>query len=340
VSLTLEWVRTVQIGGPRDAHALYSAAAVGIGLANKALRDERRVFRYWEWRDLPGVTDGRGRSGQRRIDDAGKNRNDVLIAIFRSSLGQSLARQQSATIREIKHMLSEGRRVLVYAKRDIVDQVRETMATHRLSPSVTEFTSVRDLSARIYQDLHSLEEPFWNSIVERVQALGRLNAKDATVDGYFDLKPPGGADTAPSRRLMSMLRGAQLQCAFFEPNANPPRNDPDHWNRIGTVAIPRQYNLKIPTGWLRDHMGDLTNSFKFFLEVMNSTSERMKWTSVLTHVSAIVTGEGSEWDAAPGHWRLWFLHPDAFVHPYMARSYLANNAICDLSQVSDFSRRA
>jgi hypothetical protein len=44
-----------------------------------------------------------------------------------------------------------------------------------------------------------------------------------------------------------------------------------------------------------------------------------------------VTGKGSVDADDPDWWRIWFFHPEGFVHPYSARSYLANHSLVDLS---------
>jgi hypothetical protein len=123
---------------------------------------------------------------------------------------------------------------------------------------------------------------------------------------------------------------AELWCVAFQPNTdeNSLSRWWDWWRPSRSIRIDHRTFDKSDILEAMDRC--LTHAFKFYLRVPNKPRSITKYRNALAKADVIITGEGSV-DTDKDFWRIWFLHPLGFIHPYFARSYMANHSLVDLS---------
>src|SRR5262249_25126301 len=114
---------------------------------------------------------------------------------------------------------------------------------------------------------------------------------------------------------------AELWCVTFRPNPDDSSNPYNWWQPLKPFQIKdtRLEKADIYKAMEENYL----HGFKFYLRVPNTIESLREYRNALATADVIVTGKGSVDPEDPNWCRIWFFHPEGFVHPYSARSYLA-----------------
>ena len=84
---------------------------------------------------------------------------------------------------------------------------------------------------------------------------------------------------------------------------------------------------------IKHNLEDISNPYKFYLEIDNVTEEKKKYYACLLKARCIVTGGGEEDTDNGKKWRIWFLLPSLAVHSDVQNAVTINHTLINESLV-------
>ena len=321
-------IRRVMIAAPSDCDELCAAAFHEIHKFNASTYLSREILEPASWRG--NVTPSLNRDGaQAEIGKQLVSTSDILVAIFRHRLGTPTETDPSGVVQEIREHDESGRHVMVYFSNEEPPQQTDPKEFRHLGKHraiyygkgfMGEYDNPHEFAQTLQHDLrlHITQNPI--SLEEKIREAGNIHGS---------LR-----DDSPSYRFDKLKiddEKVKLFCATFVLGEQS-ENQPIAWWKLYNKFLIKD-PTNIPKQDIIDNMAHERDSFKFFLQLPNEPTERTYILSELASSDAVVTGEGSVDPEDDSYWQIWFLHPLGFIHPYMARTYLANHSLIDMSRL-------
>jgi hypothetical protein len=271
--------------------------------------------------------------GQPEIDAQILDNSDILIGIFRHRLGTPTKDAPSGTAHEILKHVAKGGTVMAYFSKEPVPQNADFAEYQRLQEFkkecqkqgvMGEFQDMASFGQTLKSDLSRFSNRYALTSSMRLNAFqqyfarkdwGEIIRRDRPDFNFLDLPIFDGK--------------AELWCVTFRPNPDDSSNPYNWWQQLRPFQIKdtRLEKADIYKAMEENYL----HGFKFYLRVPNTIESLREYRNALATADVIVTGKGSVDPEDPNWWRIWFFHPEGFVHPYSARSYLANHSLVDLS---------
>ena len=326
-------VRRVLIASPGDTEDLVRTAYEAIHTWNDARYLPQEMLEPVHWKTSVHLAfNAAGPQGE--IDAQLVNTTDILVGIFRDRLGTPTAHAESGTVDEIKQHVESGRPAMVYFSNEPLDRNHSTQKLAKLKEFkswcqrhgvVGNFADVSSFAKQLSHHLTLLVTRYPVSITARIreagnESPGQLAAIMLRERHEFEFTELGLKNDGP-----------ELHCVTFRPGVTSLSNPFAWWVTFKDFHVRDIAMLKKRE--ILNHMDHFRDSFKFYLRVRNDKATIRKYRNLLVNGNVVVTGLG---DADPNDdtsWRVWFLHPEGFIHPYLARSYLANHSLVDLSGI-------
>jgi len=322
-------IRRVMLAAPSDTATLVDIARDSIYAWNSGRRDQLLEPAYWRLDVYPNFNKA---GAQAEIDEQILDNSDILIGIFKHRLGTPTQGAPSGTAHEILKHVERGGTAMVYFSKEAVpqdadrkeyDRLQEFKAQCQEKGVIGEFEDPRLFGDLLKSNLTQLYSRYELTSAIKLSALQE----------YFETKAKGLAQyDKPEFRFGDDLffdGTAELWCVTYRPTLADDANPFNWWEELKPFQVKAQSLYK---SHIFEEMGrNYIHAFKFYLRVPNTREELQQYRNALATADVIVTGKGSPDPVDPKWWRIWFFHPEGFVHPYSARSYLANHSLVDLS---------
>lgn len=326
-------IRRIIICAPGDASDLVD---VGFSVANRINRSihmnsELLEPIHWSTHTRPGFNEN---GGQAEINRQIVDQSDILIAFFRNRLGTPTSDHESGTVEEIKRHVGNNKPAMVYFSSEDLPRDHDKLELARLEAFKSwcferglmgSYSGHDNLSSLLEQNIKLLVTQNPISAEEKVASLANKTARELELLSrdrrefrFGDIKIDDD--------------GVELRCRLFALDKAEDSLSSTWWTSITEFVV--DPNLMLKMAKIRKHLnGEIYNSFKFYLHVPNKEVIKKKYRNRLVNADAVVTGFGDKDPEENGWWRIWFLHPEGFIHPYLSKTYLANHSVIDLSCV-------
>lgn len=321
-------IRRVMLATPGDTRDLVEVALQSIHGWNDARSQSIEMLEpvHWKKNTYPAFNAG---GGQAEINTQILEASDIVVGIFRHRLGTPTNGFPSGAAEEILKHVDGKRPAMVYfsneplpqsANRDEFERLKAFKNQLQPRGLVGDFDDPASFGKKLSDDLTKLSTRYpLNSITKlsalRQQAVGTVEAARSEI-GKFRFG---------QIKIDNVDEGVAFRCMTFRPYAGSMSDPFGWWKLVNTfdIKFPDVEKLEIYR-----KMEDITDSFKFILRV--PIRQRAKYTTRLINANVVVTGVNPDTEDAAWS-RIWFLHPEGFIHPYAARPYLANHSLVDLS---------
>lgn len=332
----LALLRTVWVVSPADASELVSAAFEAISQWNRQHQAGTVRFEaiHWLTDGIPEVNEeGAPAAIEQQFERLGV---DMMVAVFKDTLGTPVGSYESGTVREIKRNVARKRQTWCYFFEKPLDGLRDPVESRRLMEFKTwikENGLMWPVSGPDNLKKMLLTHLVQYNTAHRPGSFNVLMALCHAVDvSRFEVAPRDFA----FKPIQLLSDCASYGYQVFEPRAMSTKDPYEPWQIVGTFNIPRTLRVSKAEIW-RNMREDPKNSFKFFVRVPNDEAVKARCMSELVQGDCVVTGYGDlDLDSSgqnTGLWRIWFLHQEGFVHPYLAKPYMANHSIINLVSI-------
>ena len=271
--------------------------------------------------------------GQPEIDAQILQDSDILVGIFRHRLGTPTKDAPSGTAHEILKHVANGGTVMAYFSKEAVPQNADFAEYQRLQDFkkecqkqgvMGEFQDPASFGQTLKSDLRKFSNRYELTSTVRLNAFRKYFARRNWGEIIRNDRPDFNFHALPISDGK-----AELWCVTFRPNPDDSSNPYSWWQPLRPFRIK---NTRLEKAEIYKAMEEnYIHGFKFYLRVPNTQESLREYRNALATADVIVTGKGSVDADDPDWWRIWFFHPEGFVHPYSARSYLANHSLVDLS---------
>lgn len=324
-------IRRIMIAAPADADNLVEQAFKAIHEKNQSnyLSNELLEPVNWKTSTRPGFNTS---GAQAEINAQLLQHSDILIAIFRNKLGVPTADHESGTVEEIKQHIQSARPAMVYFSDEPLPQHHDSTEFNKLKQFKTwcynngrmgTFNNPEDFHKTLQHHLSLLLNQHPVSIGEKVAALANKPNRE------IELLERDNREFR-FEKIKIDDEDVEFRCQTFRLGNYDPNTPASWWLPDEDFYLDAHHGIQHSTIRRQMHY-NLANSFKFYLKVPNKNATIKKYRNRLVNADAVVTGYGDIHPDNNHWWRLWFLHPEGFIHPYLAKSYLANHSLLDLS---------
>ncbi len=328
-------LKTVWVVSPKDAKRLVDVVFDAVREWNEANYAAPVRLEAVDWNQaIPETSeDGVQAAIDRQLEQRGI---DLMVAVFNERLGTPVGTSESGSVHEIKRNIELGRPTWVYYCKTPDDKSNDPDELSRLKAFLLKLKkkylikpieSPSDLKNKLLSNFTQHMASYDPSSFNVSMALcNGLKAGQLVVDAHdFDFKP------------INISSEISYGYQVFSPQKTSTNNPYDPWKIVGTFEISER-SLRVSKREIWKNMGmDPRNSFKFFVRVRNDDQERARCMQELVQADCVVTGYGDldvdEDGRQTGLWRIWFLHQEGFVHPYLAKPYMANHSIVNLVSI-------
>lgn len=316
-------IRRIMIAAPKDAHKYVDICFKVINKINlsRHMKSELLEPCHWITHTIPRFNSN---GPQPEINRQIVNESDFIIAFFKHEPGTPTGKYESGTVEEINlHMLDDKQGMVYFYRGDSTDQNKDEQ--QRLAEVKSwcfargvmgEFNTIDELETSLSKHINLLLNKYPLLVNEKVKALANKEAQELErltrdrKEFHF--------------QKFKIEKGVELRYQTFTLKENI------WWAREKDVLVDPKLPLQVTK--IRDTLeGQIYNSFKFYLKIPNEEKVKKLYRTRLVNADAVVTGFGEVDPEDNAWWRIWFLHPDGFIHPYLATTYRANHSVIDLS---------
>lgn len=321
-------IRRVMIGAPGDTKDLVEVALRSIYGWNDARSQSLEMLEpvFWKKNTYPAFNPGGGQveTNTQILEDS-----DIVVGIFRHRLGTPTDGFASGTADEILTHVDSNRPAMVYFSNEPLPRDADLEEFKNLNAFRTQlqlkglmgdFDDPHSFGRKLSDDLTKISTRYPLNSITKLSAL-----QQQAVHAFEIARGEIGKFRFEQIKVDNEDVGVALRCMTFRPYPGSMSEPFDWWRDLNTF----DFNFPdIDKSEIYRKMENITDSFKFVLRV--PIEQREKYTTRLVRANVVVTGMNPDPEDA-AFVRIWFLHPDGFIHPYAARPYLANHSLVDLS---------
>lgn len=276
---------------------------------------------YWKQNTYPNFNkDG----VQEEINKQILYKSDILIAIFKNTIGTPTNNYISGCVEEIKRHIDAGKDTIVFflSNEEKLDlELINFKKLFRKNSIYVEYNNEYDFCNKLKIKLQTLLVK--SPISEKERVLSLINNPS--------IKDRLRERTGYEYKFKSIdFNGNDIQLKVQSFKLEKINNHTYEWVTNNDIVISHSEKKVSQNELINILDNELTNSFKFYLLVPYNEQYITRYTNMLVNNDAVVTGFG-EVDKNPKLWRIWFLHNDGYIHPFLSKTFMANHSLIDLS---------